>query len=59
MSKTVKFTYDIGDPVVLKALKLDGTVIGMMRDTEGLSYRVVYWADGERRVEWVFPWEIE
>lgn len=55
----VNFVYDIGDAVTIKALKLDATVIGLMRDSDGTSYRIVYWADGERRVEWVFAWEIE
>lgn len=36
-----------------------GTITGILLDSEGVQYRVVYWLDDTRRHEWMFSFEIE
>lgn len=55
----VVFTYALGQEVLLEDLGLWGRVTGLMVDREGHSYRVVYWADSTRHVEWVYSFEIK
>ena len=55
---SVEFLYPIESTVTIKALNLKGTVIALMQDSESTAYRVVYWADGKRNIEWMFSWEL-
>jgi len=55
---SVEFVFGMHQTVRLKSLDVDGKVIGMAKDNDGTSYKVVYWYNGERRVEWVFIWEL-
>lgn len=57
-SYTVAFDHKPGDTVKITALGLQGVVIALMKDSEGLAYRVVYWSEGTRKTEWLFGWEI-
>lgn len=58
MSHTVEFAYKPGDKVQLIALKLPGNITGVLADSDGVQYRVVWWWDGTRRSEWLNPFEI-
>lgn len=53
------FKFELGESVLIKSLELTGLITGRMQslnaDTE---YRVVYWADSKRNVEWLFDFEI-
>jgi hypothetical protein len=53
------FDHKPGDSVTLIALKLPGHVSGVLRDSDGAQYRVVWWWDGQRRTEWLYGHEIE
>ena len=55
----IKFDYTLGDKVVIKALKVDGIIDGLLNDSLGNMYRVAYWYDGERKSTWVYVNEIE
>jgi hypothetical protein len=57
--KQVNFTYDIGDRVKVKALEMVGRVDSLSLDANGLTYRVVYWNNGNRLQTWMYEWEIE
>jgi len=51
--------FGITDEATIVALQVKCTVIALMFDSEGISYRINYWWDGDRKCEWVFHWEIE
>ena len=55
---TVEYAHDMGDSVLIRAIRVMGQVDGMMSDTRGPMYRVVYWDDGRRNVDWMYDWEI-
>ena len=55
----VEFKYDIGDKVKVKDITVNGRVTGLLKDDEGIQYRVAYWYNGERKSTWMFDWEIE
>lgn len=50
--------YTIGQRVTLVEPALQGRIVGITQDSDGILYRVVYWDDAVRRVEWVFAFEI-
>lgn len=49
---------EIGSRVRIKDADCTGVVTGIMLEQEGTSYRIAYWADGARRHEWVYGFEI-
>jgi hypothetical protein len=53
------FQYKIHALVMLIDLKLPARVVGILRNSQGDQYQVVWWWDGQRRCEWLFPYEIE
>jgi hypothetical protein len=59
-TQTVKLvTVELGQRVRIKDADLRGLVTGILLDSDGVQYRVVYWVDGVRRAEWLYPSEIE
>lgn len=38
---------------------LDATILGVMLDSEGTAYKLVWWDDNQRNVEWVYEHEIK
>lgn len=59
MSRQLSVEFDVGTGVTVKALSVQGTVISFQVDvTDVLMYRVVYWINGERKTEWMYPWEL-
>ena len=56
---SVKFKYKIGDPVRVKEINVKGLIDGLLYDSGGPQYRVIYWHDGARHGSWVYDWEIE
>lgn len=56
---TVIFRFSIGDSVRLKEIDRPAIVSGLLKDREGQQCKVEYWNDGERKVTWVFDFEIE
>ena len=56
--RIVEFKYDIGDEVKIKAVSVNARVNAMLLDSTGVQYHVIYWDDGERRLEWVYEWEL-
>lgn len=58
--QVVQFNFSIGQCVKLHAADdIDGIVTGLLRDSEGHQYRIVYWADTTRKVEWMFQYELK
>lgn len=55
----VEFEYDIGTPVRIKAIDMNGKIDSLSLDNNGKMYRVVYWNDGSRCQVWMYDWEIE
>ena len=58
MKKVVEFDYDIGEEVGIRDINRTGRIDAMKREKRGFMYRVVYWNDGERRVDWLYDWEL-
>ena len=56
---TVEFGYDIGAPVRIKAIDMNGKVDSLSLDNNGKMYRVVYWSNCTRNQVWMYEWEIE
>lgn len=53
-SSTICFKHRLGDRVKLLPLEgLQGVVDSMAIGDNGVTYRVVYWSDSKRCVEWV------
>lgn len=55
---TVRFDYSLQQEVTIIALKAKGFVTGLLKDGDNLNYRVVYWWDGVRKSDWLYPHEI-
>ena len=58
MSVAEKIEVLIGSRVYIKGAESEGIVTGIMMEQDGMSYRVVYWADGVRRLDWVYGFEL-
>jgi len=59
MPTTIVYLYSIGQEVTVAPIGMIGHVDALMRDTDGIQYRVVYWNDGQRYSQWVYEWELE
>jgi len=57
--RSVEYSFDIGDRVIIAAISMQGRVDSMMTSKDGDEYRVVYWNDGQRHSAWLYDWEIE
>lgn len=51
--------HGLNESVVVKQLGIIGIVTGILCENAGTQYRVVFWTNGERRQEWLFPVEID
>jgi len=59
MKKTIEFDYDVGEKVKVYFIKgVMGTVISLWYSERGPKYEVAYYADGERKVDYFFAWEL-
>ena len=56
---TVTLQFSLKQRVRVKDINRTGVVTGITIDGEGLTYRVVYWDNSQRRSEWLFDFEIE
>lgn len=54
----VDFQYSIGESVKIKAIDMIGRVDSLSLDTNGMTYRVVFWNDGSRCSVWMYDWEL-
>lgn len=59
MSRTQVFRFDLKDKVRLIDINRPGQVTGLLVEDTGVQYRVTFWNDSVRRVEWVYDHEIE
>ena len=57
--RTVEFEYDIGMPVRIKSIDMNGKVDSLSLDNNGKMYRVVYWSNCTRNQVWMYEWELE
>lgn len=59
-SNTVSFEFGIKQRVQVKELSRPGIITGLMVETDGgLIYRVAYWNNGDRKIEWLFAEELD
>jgi hypothetical protein len=49
----VDFFYNMGEHVKIEALLCKGIIDAMMLSPAGKEYRIIYWMEGCRRVEWL------
>lgn len=56
---TFTFLYEIGQPVRVKPLGLDGVVLQRCDRGAGQhDYQVVWWAESKRYTDWLLPHEL-
>jgi hypothetical protein len=48
-----------GTRVIILGTEIKATVAGVSRRGDLIEYDIVWWANGERKTEWVFSFEIE
>ncbi len=58
MATLTQSCIELGARVKIRAVDLYGYVSGVLLDTEGLQYRVIYWTDGVRKHEWFYMFEL-
>ena len=57
-SVTIEFAYNIGDKVRIVPLEMVGQVDGLLRNSGGCQYSVIYWSEGTRKTTWMYSWEL-
>ncbi len=57
MKQTITFDFAIGQQVKTP-IDQPGTIDAISFDIRGPMYRVIFWYDGNRKSEWLYPWEL-
>jgi hypothetical protein len=52
-------TVKLGSRVVVNGTSIKATVTGILLENCGLQYRICYWSENSRRIEWVFANEVK
>lgn len=55
---TIIFEFKMQQRVKIVDIDMVGTIDGMMHDSRGNRYRVIFWNDGKRYAEWLYGWEL-
>ena len=50
--------YTLGQRVVIVEPNLNGRIVSVTQDSDGFAYRVVYWDESGRKIEWLYAFEI-
>ncbi|WP_261534729.1 hypothetical protein [Burkholderia multivorans] len=53
------FGFILGQRVRIIPIDAEAMVEAVLDSFDGVQYRVCFWHDGARRVEWIYPSEIE
>jgi len=56
---TKSFQFDLGQKVKIKEINRVGTIVGLLVDLEAICYKVSYWDNCSRKVEWLYDFDIE
>jgi hypothetical protein len=57
--QVVQFNFKLHQKVTISVNGVEAHVTGLLRDTDGCTYRIVYWDEhGARKCEWVYQYEI-
>ncbi len=59
MKSIISINHSIGDRVILIEINRPAQILSILKDSDGLSYRVAYWDNGQRKTDYVFDWEIK
>jgi len=55
----VKFDFSVGDCVIVSSVDIKGVIDAMMISAGcDKEYRIVYWSNGDRYVQWMYGREI-
>ncbi len=57
--KIVTFRFSLEQEVMIKPIEARSIIEARMEGRNGHEYRVVYWHNGERKVEWVGERELD
>ena len=55
----VDFPFALCQVVKIVAIEQSATIVGVMKDSQGLQYQCVWWVNGLRYNAWLFGHEIE
>ena len=58
MGEGTKFEIALGSRVYVTGGETEAIVTAIMMETDGMQYRIVYWAEGIRHVDWVYGFEL-
>lgn len=58
-SKTITFTFSLGDKVMVREIQRPGRVELVQLDMLGTMYRVAFWDNAERKSVWLYADELE
>jgi hypothetical protein len=53
------FGFSLGQRVRIVPIDTEAMIEAVLDSFDGVQYRVCFWHDGARRVEWIYPSEIE
>ena len=59
MPYTIEFKFSHGTVVKVKGIDVEGVVDAVLFDGYRAEYKVIYWYNSERRVDWLYEYEIE
>lgn len=54
-----EFKFMLNQTVIVKALRVDGFIDCVMKDSRGAQYGIVFWFNGDRKREFMYEHEIE
>ena len=57
--KNISTKYERGETIVIVEIQRPGIITAIMQDDYGISYRVCYWNNGERKAEWLMEAELK
>lgn len=56
---TQSFPFRLDDKVTVTDINRPGIITGILAESMGIQYRVIYWNDCVRKTEWVYEWEVK
>lgn len=56
---TKSFQFDLGQKVNIKEINRPGIVIGLLVDLQSISYKISYWDNSQRKIEWLYDFDLE
>lgn len=56
---TITYAHSLGAKVTIVETEHPAIVTGLLTDSCGSQYRVVWWNNGERKQDWLYEYELK